>query len=73
MIAKLSYRKLRNEMVEKNLKQESFAEMIGISDRHVRNLCNRDMNISVSLCYRLSIALKTSMESLLVIYEEEDE
>ncbi len=73
MIAKLSYRKLRNEMVDKNLKQESFAEMIGVSDRHVRNLCNRDMNISVSLCYRLSIVLKTSMESLLVIYEEEDE
>ena len=73
MISKLSYRKLRNEMVEKNLKQESFAEMIGISDRHVRNLCNRDMNISVSLCYRLSVVLKTSMESLLVIYEEEDE
>lgn len=73
MIAKLSYRKLRNEMVEKNLKQELFAEMIGVSDRHVRNLCNRDMNISVSLCYRLSVVLKTSMESLLVIYEEEDE
>lgn len=73
MIAKLSYRKLRNEMVEKNLKQESFAEMVGISDRHVRNLCNRDMNVSVSLCYRLSIALETSMESLLVIYEEEIE
>lgn len=70
---KLSHKTLRNKMLEQNLKQEPFAEMLGISVRHVRNLCYRDVDIAVSLCYRLSRILDTPMESLLEISEEETE
>ena len=60
-------------MLEQNLKQEPLAELVGISDRHIRNLCYRDIDISVSLCYRLSTVLQTSMESLLEIPEEKED
>lgn len=59
-------------MLEQNIKQEPLAEMVGISDRHIRNLCYRDIDVSVSLCYRLSIVLHTSMESLLEIQEDKE-
>ena len=66
-MAKLSHKVLRQKMLEHSLKQEVFAELLGISVRHVRNLCYRDIDISVSLCYRMSQILHTSMESLLVV------
>ena len=65
-MVKLSHKILRNKMFEHNLKQEAFAEMLGISPRHVRNLCSRDTDVSVSLCYRLSRIFGTTMEELLV-------
>lgn len=70
MVVKLSHQILRSKMAERGLKQESFAEMLGISARHVRNLCYKDVDISVSLCYRLSVIFDTSMESLLTCSEE---
>ena len=66
-MSKLSHRILRQKMLERGLKQESLAELLGISVRHVRNLCYRDIDISVSLCYRISQVLHTPMENLLVI------
>lgn len=69
-MVKLSHRTLRKRMVEHQLKQEPFAESIGISVRHLRNLCYKDTDVSVSLCYRISKQLDTSMEELLEISEE---
>lgn len=69
-MVKLSHQVLRSKMAERNLKQESIAEMLGISTRHVRNLCYKDVDVSVSLCYRLSVIFDTSMESLLTCSEE---
>lgn len=66
-LAKLSHRILRQKMLECGLKQETFAEMLGISVRHIRNLCYRDIDVSVSLCYRMSQILHTPMENLLVV------
>lgn len=57
-------------MVEKELTQKSLADKLGISERHVRNLCYKDTNISASMCYNLSTILGTSMESLLVVLED---
>ena len=71
-MVKLSHTKVRAKMMERNLKQEPFAEILGISVRHVRSICYKDMDVAVSLCYRLSQALQTPMESLLIIREEEE-
>jgi len=71
-MVKLSHTKVRAKMLEQNLKQEPFAEILGISVRHVRSICYKDTDVAVSLCYRLSQALQTPMESLLVIREEEE-
>lgn len=72
-MVKLSHQILRSKMAERNLKQESIAEMLNISARHVRNLCYRDVDVSVSLCYRLSVIFDTSMEDLLTCSEERSE
>ena len=71
-MVKLSHKTVRAKMLEQNLKQEPFAEVLGISVRHVRSICYKDMDVAVSLCYRLSQALQTPMESLLIIREEEE-
>ena len=71
-MVKLSHTKVRAKMLEQNFKQEPFAEVLGISVRHVRSICYKDMDVAVSLCYRLSQVLQTPMESLLVIQEEEE-
>ena len=61
-------RKMSNGMT-----QEELAEEINITDRHLRNLRERDTDISVSLCYRLSQVFQIPMEELLVVREEEME
>ena len=52
--------------------QEEFAEEIGITDRHVRNLKEKDTNISVSLLYRISQVFHIPMESLLIVREVDE-
>ena len=54
-----------------NWKQEPFAEALKISDRHVRYLCVRDTDCSISLCYRMSKVLGTTIEELLV-FDDDD-
>ena len=70
-MAKLSHQVLRQKMYEQNWKQEPFAEPLSISDRHVRYLCVKDTDAAISLCYRLSQVLGTTIEELLV-FEEDD-
>lgn len=69
----LDHRRFRSALAEQEFKQESFAEMVGITDRHVRNLCSKDMDVAVSLCYRISTALQIPMPELLVCTEAEKE
>ena len=68
-MVKLSHKILRSKIAEHNWTQESVAEALNISDRHVRNLCTKDTNAYISLCYSLSRLLKTTIEELLVIQE----
>ena len=70
-MAKLSHQVVRKKMFEQNWKQEPFAEALSISDRHVRYLCDKDTDSAISLCYRLSQVLGTTIEELLV-FEEDD-
>ena len=71
-MARLSHTILRKKMLENEWKQEPLAEELGISDRHVRNLCYKDVDAQISLCYRLSRVFGTSIEELLEIREEQD-
>ena len=66
-MVKLSHKILRSKMLENEWKQEPLAEALGISERHVRNLCYRDTDASVSLCYNLSQVFGTTIEDLLII------
>lgn len=52
--------------------QEKIAEILSISDRHMRNICNRDTDASVSLCYGLSKLFGTTIEELLVVKEGQE-
>ena len=73
IIALLDHKKLIKAMEAKNATQEELAEEINITDRHLRNLRERDTDISVSLCYRLSQVFQIPMEELVVVREEEME
>ena len=73
IIALLDHKKLIKAMEAKNATQEELAEEINITDRHLHNLRERDTDISVSLCYRLSQVFQIPMEELLVVREEEME
>lgn len=71
-MVKLSHKILRRKIAEQNWTQDAVAEKLEISDRHIRNLCSRDTDTYVSLCYRISQVFGTSMEELLVIREAEE-
>ena len=68
-LVKLSHNILRNKMLEHEWKQEPLAEALDITDRHVRNLCKRDTDVAVSLCYKMSKLFGTTIEELLVVSE----
>ena len=71
-MALLDHRRVRSALAVQNLKQESFAELVGISDRHVRNLCNRDTNVNVALFYRICTVLEIPMMEMLVFLEPKE-
>lgn len=71
-MVKLSHVVLKNKMAEQNWTQNALAEKLNISDRHIRNLCSKNTDIYVSLCYRMSRAFGTTMEELLEIQEVSD-
>lgn len=71
-MAKLSHKMLRSKIAEQNWTQNVVAEKLDISDRHIRNLCSRDTDAYVSLCYRISRIFGTTMEELLVIQEADE-
>ena len=70
---KLSHKTLKSKIAEQNWTQLSLAEKLDISDRQIRNLCKKDTDTKLSLCYKLSRAFGTTMEDLLVIKEAQDE
>lgn len=72
-IALLDHTKLIEAMAEKDATQEKLAEELRITDRHLRNLRERDTDISTSLLYQMSQVFQVPMESLLVLREEGSE
>lgn len=70
-IALLDHEKLIKAMEMNRLTQEELAEEIDITDRHVRNLRERDTDVSVSVLYKMSQTFQMQMEDLLILREEE--
>ena len=69
-MAKLCHKTLRSKIAEQNWTPLALAEELEISDRQVRNLCKKDTDAKISLCYGLSKAFGTTMEELLAIQED---
>ena len=44
---------LKREIKARKLTEEAFAEQLGITDRHLRNLITKDTNSSCSVVYRI--------------------
>ena len=51
---------------------EAFAEQLGITDRHLRNLITKDTNSSCSVVYRISKVLEIPMEVLVAPRTDEN-
>ena len=68
-MVKLSHKKLKSKIAEQNWTQFALAEKLNISDRQIRNLCKKDTDTKLSLCYKMSRVFGTTMEELLVVRE----
>ena len=66
----LDHEKLAEEIEKSDLSQEKIAERLCISDRHVRNLKNKDCLVFIPLLYRIHILFDKPMEYFLIIEEE---
>ena len=73
MMVSLNRRKLRALRKAKDFTQEQLAEVINISDRHMRTLESKAVDTKVSVLYRISRALETSMDELMEILDEDDD
>ena len=67
---RLDHEKFAKAMERKQLSQEKIAEEIGITDRHIRNLRERDIDVSSSVLYKMGQVFQLPMEDLLVLREE---
>ena len=56
----------------KKLQQESFAELVGVSDRQVRNCLTKDTDVSLSAFYNIIQVFNVLMEELIVLREQYD-
>lgn len=66
----LDHEKLAEEIEKSDLSQEKIAERLNISDRHVRNLKNKDCLVFIPLLYRIHILFDKPMEYFLIIEDE---
>ena len=71
MKVEINRKKLRELRKKNNLTQEQFAELVEISDRHLRNLETVCTDSSATVLCRISLALAVSMDDLMTIEEEE--
>lgn len=71
MKVEINRKKLRELRKKNNLTQEQFAELVEISDRHLRNLETVCTDSSATVLCRISLALEVSMDDLMTIEEEE--
>ena len=51
-MVKLGHKTLKSKIAEQNWTQFALAEKLDISDRQIRNLCKKDTDPKLSLCYK---------------------
>lgn len=71
MKVEINRKKLRELRKKNNLTQEQFAELVEISDRHLRNLETVCTDSSATVLCRISLALEVSMDDLMTVEKEE--
>ena len=71
-MVKLIHYTFRKLVALQHWKQETLAEELGISVRHIRNLSAHDIDAFISPCYDLAQLFGTSIEELLVIQAVEE-
>lgn len=71
MKVEINRKKLRELRKKNNLTQEQFAELVEISDRHLRNLETVCTDSSATVLCRISLALEVSMNDLMTVEKEE--
>ena len=71
MKVEINRKKLRELRKKNNLTQEQFAELVEISDRHLRNLETVCTDSSATVLCRISLALEVSMTDLMTVEKEE--
>ena len=69
----LNRKKLRALRKAKHFTQETFAEAVELSDRHVRELESKPVCVKLPVLYRISRVLETPMEELMQIVDEDEE
>lgn len=70
MQVELNREKLKEIREKNNLTQEQLAELIEISDRHLRNLESATINPSATVLCRLSQVLDVPMDELMTVHGE---
>jgi len=70
MRVELDREKLKKLRLENRLTQEELAELSDISDRHLRNLETVSTIPSVTVLYRICVALNISMDELMTIHDD---
>lgn len=71
-MVRLDHRVVRSKIAEHCRKKAPLAEALNITEHHVRNICKRDMDVNISLCYNLSKVFGTTIEELLIIADDEE-
>ena len=66
------YAVMEEDIALQLLSEEAFAEQLGITDRHLRNLITKDTNSSCSVVYRISKVLEIPMEVLVAPRTDEN-
>lgn len=70
MVALLNHKKFRCKVAENGFTQKSVAEKLDIAERYVRNLCTKDINVSISLYYDICKTFEVPFDELLVVTDE---
>ena len=63
-------KKLREVRLQYNLTQEQLAELLNISDRHLRNLETECHNPSSQILCRISCVLNVPMDELMIVKKD---
>ena len=68
----ISYKKLWNILLDKDLKKKDLAEMAGVSTYTINKL-NRNENVTVEVLAKICRALDCTMDDILEVLDDENE